>query len=259
MEALFWTLRRNTIDKRSLQKFRNIPQSKPRTEMSELSCFTLQNKPDFEYGDTVLAIIPILSDPVRVRILSKASTHLLDMWVCEMPDNRFISPDFPWPVAVLPHTNFVQDSIIRNPEIPEFRFLMDDNLKDASEFKITRKFPAGRYFFGDPSYCFSKQTWAYILEDSFASESDSVIPLDPNKWQNFVIAPARDGGELCTDQVGNVYPVESGWIGCVQDCAIEVAERYFERRGEFHVFLKPFVFEAKDGVFKIDGLPFLKT
>lgn len=122
---------------------------------------------------------------------------------------------------------------------------------------VTRRLPTGRYFFGDPCYCFQDDSWQKIVDDCYAGFT--AILLDPEKYPKFDLSSTRYGDGEYLDNRGNRYLVDSGTIGLVHESMLEVPEQDLVNLGTFEVFDNPFLIEFSDGIFKINGSTVLDT
>ena len=79
--------------------------------------------------------------------------------------------------------------------------------------------PAGRYFLGDPCYCFGK-SWGEVLNETNFFQNET------HEFRDFPIVAfgtAHGDGEYF-DQKGNRFPVDAGLIGLVHENLIETKD-----------------------------------
>lgn len=93
--------------------------------------------------------------------------------------------------------------------------------------------PQGKYFLGDPCYCFNASTWTAILAATDCLEE----PLEYPNGELLLAFSTKYGDGLYYDQHDNNYYVDSGCIGLVPAGRIEKQpEEYLGQFVEFPNF-----------------------
>jgi len=70
--------------------------------------YTLENKPNFKYGDMVSVDMKVMGSDVGIltgKIVGKGSEHIIDMWLIEF--DRDFSPTYPYKVVSIIHTAII--------------------------------------------------------------------------------------------------------------------------------------------------------
>lgn len=119
-------------------------------------------------------------------------------------------------------------------------------------FPVAVRFPAGRYFIGDPCYMFKYPTWDELSAKSEWFDNPLVEHNGLYMWATGTAY--GDGGYF--DQFENEYSVDAGLIGVIP---LELFDRedvgdreeWLISCGRIHTFTEDFTVECNDGVFKI--------
>lgn len=105
----------------------------------------------------------------------------------------------------------------------------------------------GRYFFGDPCYCFSNEpdhgTWDKLLNDTNYFERNS------DKWPGLVVGSTTFGDGTYNDNFGKRYCVDAGIIGLTHEHYWETSEEYLNQLGQIIEIKEDFEFYANGGEF----------
>ena len=95
-------------------------------------------------------------------------------------------------------------------------------------------FPAGTYYVGDPCYCFNRDTWLLLGNQTDWFHKTPIGKL--GKVPMLAFGTAYGDGEY-PDNAGRRYPVDSGLIGLVPEALIDAD---YSDCGHLIVFDKPF-------------------
>ena len=121
----------------------------------------------------------------------------------------------------------------------------------------TQKLPAGRYFIGDPCYCFDNDpihgSWRNILGETDYFESYS------EKYPGLIASSTSYGDGTYFDKEMNRYSVDAGLIGAIHEKYWETSEKRLQALGRIVVFNEEFVFASKFGVFQIGDSIYIDT
>lgn len=81
--------------------------------------------------------------------------------------------------------------------------------------------PAGRYFVGDLCYVVRGKDWDKLIKRLFPSRDKEVVGIfEDDDGINYAIFATAHGDGQYFDGNGRRYPVDSGSIGCIPECAI---------------------------------------
>lgn len=109
----------------------------------------------------------------------------------------------------------------------------------------TNTLPAGEYYVGDLCYVMNDQ-WDEVCELMFGNGSpDGVYTL--KNGVKFAVHGTKHGDGTYEDQIGNLYPVDAGVIGCIRIADIDSIEADIEL-GNVIEFDSDFDTSCDDGV-----------
>ena len=101
--------------------------------------------------------------------------------------------------------------------------------------QIFTKMPPGKYFLGDPCYCFKKNTtWENICDQINSKKNQGVAKIKGKKILTFNTAYG-DGGYFDPNRPNVEFLVDAGLIGLTP---VELIERNMERLHELGTFIE---------------------